>query len=54
LVWCDENGGKFESNVSFFGLQIRNRNIDDALKFAQENLADQGGENSAVLEELER
>lgn len=50
-----------DNRYLFFHLQqqhlielIRNRNIDDALKFAQENLADQGGENSAVLEELER
>jgi len=33
---------------------IRQKNIDAALKFAQENLADQGEENTDVLEELER
>ncbi|XP_021957871.1 glucose-induced degradation protein 8 homolog [Folsomia candida] len=33
---------------------IRAKNIDAALKFAQENLADQGEENTEVLEELER
>lgn len=33
---------------------IRKKNIEAALKFAQENLADQGEENSEVLEELER
>jgi two-component SAPR family response regulator len=50
-----------DNRYLFFHLQqqhlielIRNRNIDEALKFAQENLADQGEENTAVLEELER
>jgi len=33
---------------------IRNKDIDAALKFAQENLADQGEEDTQVLEELER
>jgi len=50
-----------DNRYLFFHLQqqhlielIRNKNIDAALKFAQDNLADQGEENSAVLEELER
>jgi len=50
-----------DNRYLFFHLQqqqlielIRNRNIDDALRFAQDNLADQGEENTAVLEELER
>jgi len=50
-----------DNRYLFFHLQqqhlielIRNKNIDDALKFAQENLSDQGVENAAVLEELER
>jgi len=50
-----------DNRYLFFHLQqqhlielIRNRNTDGALKFAQENLADQGEENAAVLEELER
>jgi hypothetical protein len=33
---------------------IRNKDVESALKFAQENLADQGEENTEVLEELER
>jgi len=50
-----------DNRYLFFHLQqqhlielIRNKNINDALKFAQENLSDQGVENAAVLEELER
>jgi len=33
---------------------IRTKDIEEALKFAQDNLADQGEENSGVLSELER
>ncbi|ODN06316.1 Glucose-induced degradation protein 8 [Orchesella cincta] len=50
-----------DNRYLFFHLQqqhlielIRQKNIDGALKFAQEHLADQGEENSQVLEELER
>lgn len=50
-----------DNRYLFFHLQqqhlielIRNKNIDAALKFAQENLADQGEEDATVLEELER
>lgn len=50
-----------DNRYLFFHLQqqhlielIRQKNIDEALKFAQEHLADQGEENFQVLEELER
>ncbi|CAG7678340.1 unnamed protein product [Allacma fusca] len=50
-----------DNRYLFFHLQqqhlielIRQKNIEGALKFAQENLADQGEENSTVLPEIER
>lgn len=50
-----------DNRYLFFHLQqqhlielIRQKNIDEALQFAQEHLADQGEENFQVLEELER
>lgn len=50
-----------DNRYLFFHLQqqhlielIRQKNIESALKFAQEHLADQGEENFQVLEELER
>jgi len=50
-----------DNRYLFFHLQqqhlielIRQKSIDEALKFAQEHLADQGEENFQVLEELER